>query len=228
LTKLVAALPVNLRAQAATIRQRLFVDATGWRGTTENLAALPVVQDAVWRGRQLRVTYQPSGRAADDRVVHPLGMVAKGTTWYLVADTVKGLRTFRISRILAAAALDVPCVRPAKFDLETHWRTSGDAYREKPRYPATLILEPATASSLCEWMEMRPLPAEQSDPSGWSRWRVDFESASQAGFIALGLGTKVVVVEPADLRRDVVGEHRAAAAGRAAPRSGRRRRQPLP
>src|ERR1700738_5017973 len=37
LEKLMAALPVSLRAQAASIRQRLYVDTTGWRGANENL-----------------------------------------------------------------------------------------------------------------------------------------------------------------------------------------------
>src|SRR5918999_5199918 len=43
--KLMAALPAALRAQAVAIRQRLYVDTSGWWGTTENLEALPVVQD---------------------------------------------------------------------------------------------------------------------------------------------------------------------------------------
>src|SRR5687767_14095251 len=46
LVKLIAALPVPMRERAASIRQRLYVDATGWHGTVQNLAALPIVQDA--------------------------------------------------------------------------------------------------------------------------------------------------------------------------------------
>jgi len=55
LEKLMAALPVSLRAQAASIRQRLYVDTTGWRGTNENLAMMPIVQDAVTRDRKLAI-----------------------------------------------------------------------------------------------------------------------------------------------------------------------------
>src|SRR5688572_16434907 len=46
LDKLLAALPAPLREQAASIRQRLHIDTTGWRGTPEDLSQLPVVQDA--------------------------------------------------------------------------------------------------------------------------------------------------------------------------------------
>src|SRR5882672_9293838 len=47
LGKLMAALHVTLRERAASIRQRLYVDTAGWRGVAENLAMLPIVQDAV-------------------------------------------------------------------------------------------------------------------------------------------------------------------------------------
>src|SRR5690349_2544927 len=58
LRKLTAALPAALRERAASIRQRLYVDTTGWRGTSENLAMLPVVQDAVSRDRKLSFVYR--------------------------------------------------------------------------------------------------------------------------------------------------------------------------
>src|SRR5215470_7845825 len=44
LGKLMASMPATMREQAASIRQRLFVDSAGWRGTSENLSALPIVQ----------------------------------------------------------------------------------------------------------------------------------------------------------------------------------------
>jgi predicted DNA-binding transcriptional regulator YafY len=83
LGKLMAALPVSLRAQAASIRQRLYVDPTGWRATTENLSWLPMVQDAVSRDRKLAIEYRHAGgkRAEGnrERVIDPLGLVAKGS-----------------------------------------------------------------------------------------------------------------------------------------------------
>src|SRR6185295_6443460 len=76
--KLMAALPVSLRAQAASIQERLHVDTTGWSGAAEDLSMLPVVQDAVSRDRRLSIRYWPAGREARERVVDPLGLVAKG------------------------------------------------------------------------------------------------------------------------------------------------------
>src|SRR5690349_4227338 len=78
LGKLMAALPEAMRERAASIRQRLHVDTTGWRGTGENLAMLPVVQEAVARDRKLAIKYWKAEELVE-RTVDPLGLVAKGS-----------------------------------------------------------------------------------------------------------------------------------------------------
>ena len=115
--KLMAALPVPLRERAASIRQRLHVDTTGWRATTEDLAMLPIVQDAVSRDRKLAIRYVGADRERVERTVDPLGLVAKGNAWYLVAHSSHGFRTYRVSRIEEATLVDAPSERPADFDL---------------------------------------------------------------------------------------------------------------
>src|SRR5262249_24522342 len=93
LEKLMAAMAGGMGWAAASMRQRLYVDTTAWRGSTENMTMLPVVQAAVTRDRKLRITYcKPNGERSV-RLVDPLGLVAKGSTWYLVANTSAGLRT---------------------------------------------------------------------------------------------------------------------------------------
>jgi len=217
LTKLVASLPPGLRAQAVTAQERLFVDTTGWRGVEEDLSALPVVQDAVWHERQLTMVYRSPGRPASERTAHPLGLVAVGTAWYLVADTAKGLRTFRVSRMSAVRLLDVPCSRPAGFDLARYWKASAEALRARPRVVVTLRLAPAAAESMRMWLPLAPAPSAVDDGTDWGRWVVTFESESHARFVVLGLGSDVEVVEPAALRQAVRREH--ATAARAARRA---------
>lgn len=109
--KILAALPANLRDHAALLRQRLYVDTAGWRGGNESLSMLNVVQDAVARDRKLSMLYRHEGESAE-RLVDPLGLVAKGSAWYLVALTPRGLRTYRVSRIERADVLDVAAERP--------------------------------------------------------------------------------------------------------------------
>lgn len=210
LGKLMAALPVSLREQAASIRQRLYVDATGWYGTTEDLSMLPIVQNAVARDRKLKIQYKKSKsqEEAQERTVDPLGLVAKGSSWYLVANTPRGFRTYRVSRIEAATPLDKPCERPNNFDLAAHWQSSTKQFMEaRPRYQATLRLEPTAVKQIKMWRITSPAgDGEEPDAQGWIKLRVQFDSENEACFVILGFGSRVDVIEPEQLRGRIAGE----------------------
>ena len=64
------------------------------------------VQRAVVTGRQVRLGYVARDRSESTRIVHPLGIAAKGSIWYLVGDTEAGLRTFRVDRVREVEVLD--------------------------------------------------------------------------------------------------------------------------
>jgi predicted DNA-binding transcriptional regulator YafY len=205
LNKLMAALPQALRQRAAMLRQRLYVDTTGWNGTSENLAALPLVQDALTRDRQLEISYRRRDRERATRIVHPLGLVAKGLTWYLVARTPSGLRTFRVSRIESTRVLESACARPVDFDLASYWKTSTAAFIEtRRRFKVTVRMEPRAAEMLTQWF--RPstiLTPTAPDVEGWTMLSVDFEDEDQAAFMMLGFGARIEVLAPEGLRRRV-------------------------
>jgi serine phosphatase RsbU (regulator of sigma subunit)/biotin operon repressor len=129
--KLMAALPPSMRETASSIRERLFIDTTGWRGTTENLSMLAIVQDAVAQDRKLSFWYWRAGKERVERTVDPLGLIAKGSTWYLYAGTDRGNRTYRVSRMEDAKLLDEPSVRPANFNLEAAWKVSAEEFRDE-------------------------------------------------------------------------------------------------
>jgi predicted DNA-binding transcriptional regulator YafY len=208
--KLLASLPITLRQQAASIRQRLYVDTTGWRGVSENLVMLPIVQEAVSRDRKLKIQYQRPGTDAVERVVDPLGLVAKGSTWYLVANTTEGHRTYRVSRIVQATLLDESSVRPPDFDLAAYWKSSSERFREAlPRYDVRVRAEPRTAG----WVRMSRPPwsvqiddGPEPDPDGWVTLRLRFDSEEEACSVVLGLGPRVDVIEPVSLRDRVAAE----------------------
>ncbi len=213
LGKLMASLPVPLRARAESMRQRLYVDTTGWFGGAEDLSMLPMVQEAVTRDRKLKIRYSSrrtrfehaSGDAENvtERIVDPLGLVAKGSTWYLVANTARGFRTFRVSRIQNALLLDTPCERPANFDLESHWRSATENFlKNSPRFEAVLYLHPEAAQEIKTWRMTVQSEQNKHDPSrdGWVTLRVYLEDEHQAAFVALAFGAKAEVVAPDSLR----------------------------
>jgi predicted DNA-binding transcriptional regulator YafY len=214
LGKLMASLPGNMREQAVAMRERLHVDANDWRPVTEDLSMLPAVQDAVARDCRLSFDYTRADGERGPRVVDPLGLVVKGMTWYLVARTPRGMRTYRVSRMRAVTPLAVSFQRPARFDLAKHWQKSvRELEAQRRRYDATLLLSPQAAESLIRWCVAKPaaMAVPQDAPLGWTAMQVDFESEEQALFLTLGLGARVRVMAPPALRDKVAAELRAMA-----------------
>jgi predicted DNA-binding transcriptional regulator YafY len=207
LSKLLAAMPEKQRERAVSMRERLYVDPTGWRGTREELTALPVVQDAVARDRQLRMTYRNPGQEPRERIVSPLGLVAKAMTWYLVADGESGLRTYRVSRIESAVVLDAHVARPSGFDLAEYWAQSQVRYAEERRRLRVLLrVEPLTAKTLRYHQQVSEAPIDQVDPEGWVHIVVYFEAEDEAAFVVNGLGPRAEVLEPQSLRERVCAD----------------------
>jgi predicted DNA-binding transcriptional regulator YafY len=212
LGKLMASLPGAMREQAVAMRERLHVDANDWRPVSEDLSMLPAVQDAVARDCRLSFDYTRADGESGLRIVDPLGLVVKGMTWYLVARTPRGMRTYRVSRMSAVTPLAISFERPARFNLAKHWKKSvTELEAQRRRYSATLLLSPQAAESLIRWCVATPAttPLLEGTPAGWSAMRVDFESEEQALFVALGMGARVRVMEPEELRQRVAAETKA-------------------
>jgi predicted DNA-binding transcriptional regulator YafY len=209
MNKLMAALPANMREQAAAMRERLHVDATGWRAGTEDLRMLPVVQDAVAQDCKLTFDYTRADGQRAPRTVDPLGIVSKDGTWYLVARAPHGIRTYRVSRMEGATMLATKFERPRQFNLAAHWCAStAELEKQRKRYAVTVVADEQSAARLCRWCS-----AERADTSRENAdrvtLRVDFESEAEALFLVLGMGAGVLVMEPPELRERVSTEARA-------------------
>ena len=134
LRKLVQALPEPFRADAEAAASSLVVDPQRWgssRIERRDPRFLDELQDAVIRGVQVRLGYVDRDGAETERTVHPLGIVAKGPTWYLVSNTEAGRRTFRIDRVSSVAPTADPVHRPEGFDLAESWREIADEVDRK-------------------------------------------------------------------------------------------------
>ena len=200
LNKLMAALPGPMREQAAAMRERLLVDSTGWFDTGEDLSQLNTVQDAVARERKLAFDYTKANGEKAPRTVDPLGLVAKGLSWYLVARGANGIRTYRVSRMESVTVLATGFERPPRFDLAEFWKQStAELDSRRKRYPAVLALTPAAAQRLKSWVPATPVPSK--DPGDRLHLQVDFESEDHARFMVLGFGAAVIVLKPEPLRQ---------------------------
>jgi len=221
LNKLMAALPGPMREQAAVMRERLHIDPAGWWQTGEDLSMLTVVQDAVARERQLAFDYVRGDGQRSARTVDPLGLIAKGTSWYLAALTANGMRTFRVSRMTAATVLASGFERPAKFDLAAYWaRTTAELEERRKRFSVVLALAPEAAQRLAARCPTTPVSTAKhgaSVPAGWVVLKADFDDEEFARFVVLGLGARVRAIEPREFRLAIVAEARVMADQNATP-----------
>lgn len=129
LRKLVRALPEPFREQAEAAATSVVVDPRNWGSNQLERRPprlLDELQEAVIRGVQVRLGYVDRKGSESERIVHPLGIVAKGPTWYLVALAEAGRRTFRIDRVSSVQLTDDAVQRPDGFDLAESWREIAD------------------------------------------------------------------------------------------------------
>lgn len=204
--KLLASLPTATRAQAEFFQQRIYVDATGWRDVGDTAPWLSVIQEAVWQSRKLRITYQRSDESSVERVIEPLGLVAKGSVWYLLAAIDDGLRNYRITRVRAAHLLAETFTRPPDFDLVATWECTNKEFKARfPRYPVTVRVHPKALWRV--QLASRFSNIEQIDEAaadGWIKVIVNYQFAENACEHLISLGAQAEILEPVELRDKIL------------------------
>ncbi len=206
LIKLLAALPAMYRQQAEAVRQRIYVDPTGWHLWEEDMSAFPILQEAIWQERQLHLSYQRSDRTIVERLIAPLGLVAKGSVWYLIAAVEGNVRSYRVSRVRDATITDQPFTRPTDFDLAEYWQRSSDEFKASlPRYLVTVRVAPELLPRLRYAGRFARLEqVNPPDADGWVPVSIRFDVEEQACEYVLGFGAQMEVVEPPELRDRVL------------------------
>lgn len=215
--KLLSALPETVRQDAEIARQRLHIDGAGWReapaGAAADPAVLTAVQQAVWEARKLRIGYRGADSdEASERLISPLGLIAKRSVWYVAALTEGGMRTYRVSRIAWVEALDESFERPAAFDLAAYWEASTERFRATlPAYPAVVrvaaALWPKFRQERYAYVQGEHRAAPRED---WYEADVEFHTLESACGILLSYGGQAEAVSPAELRDLVCSEMQAA------------------
>jgi predicted DNA-binding transcriptional regulator YafY len=141
-----------------------------------------------------------------ERVVEPLGLVAKGSVWYLVAAINGEIRNYRVSRVQAAEMLDERFLRPVDFDLAATWQQSNVEFKAKfPRYLVTVRVHPDALWRLQfagRFSNVEQVGEPEAD--GWIPVQMNFQVAENACENLIGLGAQVEVVEPVELRERIV------------------------
>lgn len=191
---------------ARVVRDRLLVEPTHWFVPPDDAPALADIATSVWQSREVTLTYRGT-----DISVQPLGLILKGSTWYLLGqvrphNTENPHRLFRLSRVEAVELRQTRFDRPQEFDLATAWAERRQAFLASlPEYVVTVRVAPHAESllgMLDEGAPDLPLPADvERDAHGWARLRLRFErSPDGTARHLLRLGADIEVLNPPELR----------------------------
>jgi predicted DNA-binding transcriptional regulator YafY len=202
LRKLVQALPATFREHAEAAAGAVVHDPSGWDHTVPAAPDhLDSLQRSVIEGVQVELDYRGRDGRASSRTVHPLGLVVKDNTWYLVADTDAGQRTFRVSRVRSLRLTSEPSVRPDDFDLAEAWSsivTTVDAQRAPVQ---VLLRADPTIVDVLHYMFGNRVEAGEVGPDGRSEVVLRAQSELMVARQLAGFADGLDVVAPESVRR---------------------------
>jgi predicted DNA-binding transcriptional regulator YafY len=209
--KVLAALPENRRPTAERISQRIYVDAAGWDRAPGQLPWLPIIARALWTDRKLQMLYVRADNRLVQRRIDPLGLVLKAGNWYLVATAGRWQTVYRVSRVRRADVLeDEPASRPDGFDLNdywTRWLAEFEDRREEDVTEVRVLVSPEVAQEmprvLGEDVRLQVLHARPGE-DGRCELHLTFPSIADARLQLLGWGRAVEVVDPAQLKGELI------------------------
>lgn len=209
LLKLSAALPETRRRLEIQTRQRIHLDSALWFQGKKSLPHLSALQKAVWEEKEIHIQFRSFRDIPVELDVQPLGLVAKSTTWYLVADYQHRPRVIEVAQIDKVISNDRPFTRPENFDLIEFWKTWCQFYeKNQPRYPVYLRMTPWLASELkyilLDIHEIDPVVPPAPDPAGWVHLVLVFRNFREARGYLLNFGRDAEILSPDPLRMSVI------------------------
>lgn len=216
LAKLAATVPSGAMADADALASVLVVDRRRWFAAAEEVPLLPVLREAAAAGRRVRLRYgSAGGEPVSSRTVDPYGLVENAGRWYLLAAHRGRRRTYRVSRILDAVALDEPARRPADLDLAHEWAESRRALEVGESIEVEVAVDPGALEIFRRLASFQTapgttpheLPAQPGDER--VRLRLTMRARRQAIGLLLTFGGSVELLAPPDLRADLVTTARA-------------------
>ncbi|CAM3034910.1 MULTISPECIES: helix-turn-helix transcriptional regulator [Dermacoccus] len=203
--KVVDALPESHRATVSDAARRLLIDPDADMIMHRPAIKEPVgevmseVRSAVLTGRKLCLRYGGREQTPQWRVLDPVGLVTVQGRGYLLALRSGEERTYRLSRIQEARALDEPAERPERVDLDRVWRARcAEFLHGGDQVTARVVVASARREELVS--TALAVRADEFDADGQLQLEVTWQDAEHAEFALWRLGSDAEALEPDWLR----------------------------
>lgn len=205
LLKVSAAVPAQYQPSIEFMRQRIYIDPIWWWHDADPPPFLEEIQQAVYESRCIRAVYEHRHGGIAERILEPYSLVAKSSTWYLIARRDGELRTYHISRFHTVVLLDAYFSRSHDFDLPTYWHHHLQEFASTASdYTFTLRFHESRLPFVRRLMPGRSTIIGPGNEDGWVKAQFHVESMDFAKMLVFGLGMQVAVVEPPELHAAVV------------------------
>ena len=206
--KLLAALAPDQRDRAGRLKNRFHLDLPAWYQDAEDSPHLSAIADAVLHDRRVQVRYRRWEEPREvERVLEPYGLVLKNGSWYVVASTAGGLRTYRVSNILELTPTDEAFERVTDFHLADFWQHHLTGF-DRLRFTGDAVVR--VAARLAGRMYdvsyptlVKAVAAATPEADGTVVVTIPIESIGNAAASLSRFGDAVEVLEPPELRAEI-------------------------
>lgn len=136
--KLERVFPARLKSRLRAVDESVAVEFTRSASVIDQ-QVLGLLCGATQERRRVRMTYQSRSDEQTEREFDPYGLVYRAGRWYIIGwcHLRRGLRSFRLDRLMAASVLAVSFDRPEEFDALAYLK---DAITQIPRAHAVEVL----------------------------------------------------------------------------------------
>jgi predicted DNA-binding transcriptional regulator YafY len=205
--KLLAALAPDQRDRAGRLKNRFHLDLPAWYQDAENSPHLASVADAVLHDRRIKVLYRRWEAPREvERVLEPYGLVLKNGSWYVVAATAHGMRTYRVSNILELTPTEEEFER-VELDLSQYWQEHLEGF-DQIRFTGEAVIR--VSAGLAGRMHdvsypalVKAVAATEPDADGSVVVTIPIESVANAAASLSRFGSALEVLEPPELRAEL-------------------------
>jgi predicted DNA-binding transcriptional regulator YafY len=203
--KMVAAMPNSFQKDSLEVWNRIHVDTSSWKQPTEKINSFKILQQSIWDERKLQIKYERADGEVIGRIINPLGLVAKGSTWYLIASSEEKIRNYRASRLLSVTLLDENFSRPVDFHLEKYWSDSTQNFiKSLPKYAVSVEVSPSIQNRIKftgRFVQIDKIGS--SGENGWIPISFCFDTEQEAIDYILGFGDQIRIIHPDSLKEKV-------------------------
>ena len=197
LAKLGRVLPESLRESVRTVEDVVAIEPGPWVVST-SVQSLIDAASAIRTGHRIRFGYQSHDGSRSRRHIEPYAVMHTDGRWYLIGHCLsrQALRTFRLDRVAGLEVTRATFRRPADFDPRRHLQQSMPFIQSDYQIDVWLDMPmEETERAFAPWR----VALESQD--GGTRLRCGRDRLEMFAAMLLGMGCRIVVHSPAEMRQ---------------------------